>query len=204
MTLTLIGIPIVETDAFMTDHMLGIEFAAQGILPPDVHGLDFQDTPRDETSLANGARFRLPQRAPTPGEYPRQWTVEASKEMGPEWRHLWDQTRGELEKELLSLEGSSVLGYLFSRIGHDCGVFLRALHKMNISWGTYQDEMCFDGQWHCNAHANNMVVLAEGSHPSMLLGYLDLDMAFDSETFVDTWGTGKIGMKEEIFLRSLS
>ena len=72
------------------------------------------------------------------------------------------------------------LGYLFGRLGRDCGRFLRELHAMRISWGTYQDDMCrrdFD-EWHCNAHANNMVLLpeADGTHLRSFLAYLDLDM----------------------------
>ena len=67
--------------------------------------------------------------------------------------------------------------------------------------------MCYDGQWHCNAHANNVTILDESVAPSadhpMFLGYrtrpccailsvqlrvvaviryLDLDMAFNDKT----------------------
>ena len=45
------------------------------------------------------------------------------------------------------------------------------MHRAGISWGTYVDAMCFDGQWHCNAHTNNLVVLSEEQvplHPSSL------------------------------------
>ena len=86
--------------------------------------------------------------------------------------------------------GSSVLGYLFASLGRDCGRFLRGLHALRVSWGTYQDAMCRRDldEWHCNAHANNMVLLneADGMACESPLAYLDLDMAFDEATFVDT------------------
>jgi hypothetical protein len=92
----------------------------------------------------------------------------------------------------------SVLGYLFSRLGFECGRFLRELHALRISWGTYQDGMCrrkFD-EWHCNAHANNMVLLSEadGMASQSFLACLDLDMAFDDASFIDTWDPGVAAM----------
>jgi hypothetical protein len=48
---------------------------------------------------------------------------------------------------------------------------MKGMHDARVSWGTYQDEICIDAsQWHCNAHANNVVILAEGSSPDMFLG----------------------------------
>ena len=197
---------LIETAQFMTDHLLGIEFAAQGILPEGAHGLDFQNTPRDETSLANGAAFPLPLTIPV--DAPLQWTSEGSRHMTPEWSELWEKTTDELRERLEAAGGGeAVLSYLYSRMGHDCGRFIGELHKLKISWGTYQDEMCFDGQWHCNAHANNMVLLAEGESQDMFLSYLDLDMAFDSETFVECWGKtapkGTVGQDPEAFAKLL-
>ena len=53
----------------------------------------------------------------------------------------------------------------------DCGRIMNGMHDARVSWGTYQDEICIDAsQWHCNAHANNVVILAEGSSPDMFLG----------------------------------
>ena len=53
-----------------------------------------------------------------------------------------------------------------------------------------QDPLCniAMGEYHCNAHSNNLVVLAEGSSEDMFLGYVDLDMAFDDKTFVQMTG----------------
>ena len=124
--------------------------------------------------------------------------------MAQEWRPLWDETVRSLAAALEAINkanddergGASkkpvcVLGYLFGGLGRDCGRFLRELHRLRVSWGTYQDEMCRRDldEWHCNAHANNMVLLTEeeGSRLRSFLSYLDLDMAFDDETFVDTW-----------------
>ena len=99
---------------------------------------------------------------------------------------------------------ASILGYLFARIGHECGALLRTMHSAGICWGTYQDAMCAvdHGEWHCNAHSNNFVVLSEaeaaraasngtgggarpGAPPPPLLACLDFDMAFSADTFVD-------------------
>lgn len=194
-----IGTP--STDAFLTDHMLATEMIMQGFMDPASHGLDF-NIPRDETSLAAGHSLFLPHKAPAPGQYPVQWMRgdQPNKDMDPRWHALWDQTVVDLAAYLNSQkrgDATSVLGYLFSRIGNDCGRFLAALHRMRISWGTYQDEMCYDGQWHCNAHANNMVLLEEGSSPTMMFGYLDLDMAFDDSTFVHT-ATGEVGIASDV------
>ena len=75
---------------------------------------------------------------------------------------------------------SDALSYLFSRIGYDCGRVARGLHENRVSWGTYQDEMCRRdyGEFHCNAHSNNVVLLEEdaASGREAFLGYLDLDM----------------------------
>ena len=54
--------------------------------------------------------------------------------------------------------------------------------------------MCFDGQWHCNAHSNNVVMLSEAEAARALAGgvrepplcaCLDFDMAFTARGFVD-------------------
>ena len=81
----------------------------------------------------------------------------------------------------------------------------------HVSWGTYADAMCFEGQLHCNAHANNMVVLAPNDpapKPAVseddaeasgddgaanagvghhFLSFLDLDMAFGADDYLDAY-----------------
>lgn len=156
--------------------------------------------------------------------------------MDGNWTSLWEETAAELKRTLaqiqdreaqsyregncvsssrLPLRPPSVLVYLMSMCGRDCGLFLRGLHSMTtrsgsdsgsrgISWGTYQDEMCRRdlAEWHCNAHANNFVIIpdisaskkvsrdlnAAGAAAAVsasaveykpLLSFLDLDMAFE-------------------------
>ena len=105
----------------------------------------------------------------------------------------------------IDADRSAALGYLFSRLGYDAGRFMGGMHHdLKLSWGTYQDDMCRKhlGEWHCNAHSDNMVLLpptigaggveggvgvtvggADDSSTSFL-GFLDLDMAFDGETSI--------------------
>ena len=84
--------------------------------------------------------------------------------MLPAWTELWTRCSAELADALSKLSPgcSSVLVYLYSRIGADAGACIRGLHNAGMSWGTYQDYL---GS-HCNAHANNLVVLPPDSLPS--------------------------------------
>ena len=110
-------------------------------------------------------------------------------------------------------EQASVLAYLHGRLGYDAGCIVRALHAAGLSWGTYQDAMCKPGwgDWHCNAHSNNLVVVAEGHVPAgapgaqRLLSMLDIDMAFDapSYVFLDGPQKGAQGMPHTTFSRLL-
>jgi len=182
--------PVVATATLMTDHMLAFEFASSGILPPGSRGLDF-NVPRDATVMADGSKVALPHNRLEVGTYPQQWTADGPTEMAARWRPLWDACVTEYNDALEVVGDRSVLGYLFSRLGRDCGRVLKGLHSARISWGTYQDELCIDpSQWHCNAHANNVVVLPPDSGSDSYLAYLDLDMAFDDKTFVSLYGKG--------------
>lgn len=179
---------VVPTADFMTDHMMAVEMVVQGILPSRCQGLSF-DVPRNTSTLGTAISLDFPHRQLTPGSYPRQYSNAGPHEMAVEWRPLWDRTCEELNTLLSRPGGKKVLGYLFSRLGADCGLIMRTMHDARISWGTYQDELCIDdSQWHCNAHSNNLVVLAEGCSDTMFLGFLDLDMSFDDETFVSVYG----------------
>merc|ERR1712224_1147483 len=126
----------------MGDYMRGTEMVASGIMPEGTMGLSFPETPRDETTIADATGVELPQTSPEVGNYLQQWTQAGPQDMDPRWHKLWDSITAELREALAKLGGKSVLGYLFSRIGNDCGRYLAALHKMRISWGTYQDAMC--------------------------------------------------------------
>ena len=66
-----------------------------------------------------------------------------------------------------------------------CSSDLLSVHRIN--WGTYQDAL---GS-HCNAHANNFVVLppagaAHDDDDAPLLAACDFDMAFPEDTYLGT------------------
>jgi len=188
---------------------------ARELLPPECASLLVGDRivfDADKLAHLNQPAVSLPERAPPTGSahaYPEQWTNEGARPMSERWKPLWDATVLDLANGLASIaqrraqasDGqpagaaaatscTCVLGYLYSRLGRDCGRILRAMHDERVSWGTYQDAMCrvHLDEWHCNAHSNNVVLLDEavGSQHGSFLSYLDLDMAFDGASFVDT------------------
>ena len=61
----------------------------------------------------------------------------------------------------------------------------RVLDEAEISWGYFTDHNPFEP--HCNAHPNNLVVLdpTKNEH-SNILAALDFDLAYDSESFINT------------------
>ena len=146
---------------------------------------------RDPHSLLAGA-----ERTPSPYVLPKQYFCdmktgqEFQKDADPRWGLAWEVACKELStaQENLNSQSSgksatSILAYLYNRLGFECGTFMRILHrKCNASWGTYQDAICHESDWHCNAHANNLAVLSPGHSDYKYLSYLDLDMAFDKET----------------------
>jgi hypothetical protein len=143
-------------------------------------GLEWPTLKRDASLFANMTRHAavLTERAPLDGRpRPMQWTRDGAKPMGDVWCGIWDATVEQLSIALRECRG--VLAYLYNRCGYDAGCILRTMHAQRISWGTYQDQMCnveFD-EWHCNAHANNLVLLPPDGQ-TRFLGFLDLDMAF--------------------------
>jgi hypothetical protein len=82
----------------------------------------------------------------------------------------------------------SLLAYVYWRIGFESGALQRMLSDADVSWGTYPDEM----GTHCNAHANNLVLLPEvdaradpkSGRPTQWLSLLDLDMAFTRASYM--------------------
>jgi len=191
----------VSTAMLVSDFLLARELFWAGA-GPDALGLEWPELRRDaEHCFANTARAAEPSSArpllgvqPLQRGRPRQWTADGAQPMGAAWRRVWDAAAAELAACPSGVRGR-VLPYLYARLGHECGAMLRALHARGVSWGTYQDGMCFNGQWHCNAHSNNFVVLRpeaagaeavarDEAEPGALLGFLDLDMAFDGDTFV--------------------
>ena len=214
----------VTTAQLCSDYMLARELAWAGVGEADTHGLEWPDLPREpgtcfatyadvtttatvvvgplgEVGKAELRKGELNPHAPDPTEPPPvQWSAEGSAPMAEEWLPRWCEACVQLDAALRGVsEPQLALPYLYARLGHECGRFLRSLHAEGVSWGTYQDAMCHDSQWHCNAHSNNFVLLPRGWEPDEttsehaaailsahpLLTYLDLDMAFDLETYVD-------------------
>ena len=109
----------------------------------------------------------------------------AAGELQGQWAEAWAAGVGEAAGALAALpQGASALAYLYARLGWDAGCIVRGLHEGGVCWGTYQDAMCAreNADWHCNAHSNNLVVVAEGSVAAgarggtRLLSMLDLDV----------------------------
>jgi hypothetical protein len=79
---------------------------------------------------------------------------------------------------------------IYVRIGYEVSRIKRCLQDAHINWGSYIDRGC---DYHCNAHANNLVVLPQGN--DFLLSPLDFDLAFTKEKMViinkDTTSFGK-------------
>lgn len=221
-------VDMVTTGDFMSDYLLGT--FTQGH-DRDCKGLCWPDLKRDGSTLANmiSPDFSLPMNmsaVQSDGSvYPQQWTCDGPVDMTDSWKVEWDFTCDELRQCLaritnttsndsftrIAKDGASTtsylaLGYLYSRCGYDAGRILGGIHSQRMSWGTYQDGLCrreWD-EWHCNAHANNLVVVPENStpvdHPGAhsFLSFLDLDMAFSADTFIDI-DSGKIGVSDEFF-----
>jgi hypothetical protein len=138
--------------------------------------------------------------------------IEGEKDADPRWSEAWKEACDALHSYNDSVQNGkngkngrkSVLMYVYSRLGYECGRFAKLLHaKCHTSWGTYQDKICHESGWHCNAHANNMAVMAPGNSTDTYLSYLDLDMAFDATTVVDVKPSsdtyGQVGQTKEEF-----
>ncbi|KAG8466257.1 hypothetical protein KFE25_002013 [Diacronema lutheri] len=179
-------------------------------------GLSWPKLSRDERCFAFvGACVRadtgaaaIVDAAPDPAAPAEQWTEAGAVPMHARWQPRWRAACARLAARLADLPEprarASILGYAYSRLGYECGRWLRAMHLARCSWGTFQDRACFDAQWHCNAHANNAVMRppsraaesgadnadetgatdgADGSRN--FLAFLDLDLAFDEQSYVD-------------------
>jgi hypothetical protein len=67
---------------------------------------------------------------------------------------------------------------IYARSGAEAGKTKRIMDENLISWGYFTDHNPFEP--HCNAHANNFVVLLPNKSPNKnILGIVDLDMAFE-------------------------
>ena len=50
-----------------------------------------------------------------------------------------------------------LVSFIYGRIGYEIGKILRIFFENDINWGYYADHSKYS--YHCNAHANNFVVL---------------------------------------------
>ena len=77
-----------------------------------------------------------------------------------------------------SEEDPCLLGYLFYRLGWECGTVGRVLQESKIMWGSYTDAT---GR-HMNAHGNNLALVREGEVASgAFLAPLDFDMSYSKD-----------------------
>eukprot|EP00039_Didymoeca_costata_P011125 m.153470 g.153470 ORF g.153470 m.153470 type:complete len:298 (-) comp15067_c0_seq3:149-1042(-) len=191
---------LVTTAELASTAMMGWEAGLPG------HGMEWPEVARDQTCYAFlGHSTNFFEQAPE--NESMQCTNGGMMPLKNEWKAIWNRICVDLKlnlQDLLTKKDRSVLGYLFSRLGYECGEILGQMHKLRVSWGTYQDEMCRRdfGEYHCNAHSNNVVILEESCAKERFLSYLDLDMAFDESSYVDTWGNGD-GLSEDEFSRLL-
>ena len=140
------------TAALVTDHMIAWEMSGCPLSDESrSQGLQWPHLRRDVSTFGTFASYLLPVVAPV--TRPQQWANAGPMDMQDRWFRVWDATCQRLAAFLQEQDegvvegrdaergyggGSSVLGYLFSRLGYECGRFLGALHRQRISWGTYQ------------------------------------------------------------------
>mmetsp|Transcript_17939 Transcript_17939/g.29688 ORF Transcript_17939/g.29688 Transcript_17939/m.29688 type:complete len:581 (+) Transcript_17939:31-1773(+) len=104
----------------------------------------------------------------------------------PAWAKLWTKCQKVLEEHYSkapnATTAAALLPYIYYRFGYECGTIQRAMTDNGVSWGTYEDPLGY----HCNAHANNLVLLAEDAknHNGTFLAPLDLDMSFTQDNFI--------------------
>ena len=68
---------------------------------------------------------------------------------------------------------------IYARIGYEAAKIKRCLQDANINWGSYIDRSL---NYHCNAHANNLVVLPQGNET--LLSPLDFDLSYSKDKMI--------------------
>lgn len=75
-----------------------------------------------------------------------------------------------------------LLGYLYWRLGYECGLVGRALSESDIVWGSFQDSTGM----HVNSHSNNLVLVdfdyARENRLETFLAPLDFDMAYTKQS----------------------
>ena len=146
---------VVDTAAFVADHVLGATYARTadadtvasfGLQPiyDGGAGLEFNGVPRDATTLASlsaapaaAAALRAAERAPSAAAAPpAQYTVAGPREMTAQWAELWRRCCDEFRAALATVPPTrSLLAYVYARLGADAGACIRGLHNAGINWG---------------------------------------------------------------------
>ena len=143
------------------------------------------ETFADMLSILDGAADKPKLGPPAAGDFP---AAGAS----PKLRPLWEAAVTQLQAldETAGCGVGELLAYLYYRFGRECGIVGRSLHDARIVWGTYRDS----SGYHCNAHANNLVLRRPGRSPDVAgddatqhrpLPFLmpcDFDMAFTEDS----------------------
>ena len=68
---------------------------------------------------------------------------------------------------------------IYARIGYEVSRIKKCLQESHINWGSYIDR---GFNYHCNAHANNLIILPQGNNT--LLAPLDFDLSYTREKMV--------------------
>jgi hypothetical protein len=85
---------------------------------------------------------------------------------------------------------------IFEHTGAEAGKSKRVMDEELISWGYFTDHNPFEP--HCNAHPNNFVVTLPSSNSyNNVLALVDLDMAFEFGSFVNTVAPDPIFFTDE-------
>lgn len=77
---------------------------------------------------------------------------------------------------------------LFGHLGFESGKCISVVHRTGYLWGSYVDHQ--DNEFHCNAHADNLVVLSKeqclsNKEMPQILAPLDFDMSFKKEQAIN-------------------
>ena len=68
---------------------------------------------------------------------------------------------------------------IYARIGYEVSRIKKCLQESHINWGSYIDR---GFNYHCNAHANNLIILPQGNNS--LLAPLDFDLSYTREKMI--------------------
>ena len=97
----------------------------------------------------------------------------------------WDVIGETKFVQIVGKEFFWIMMLIFARSGAEAGKAMRIKDENLISWGYFTDHNPFEP--HCNAHPNNFIVqFPFKSEHNNLLGMVDLDMAFEFDSFVNS------------------